>query len=145
MFGRTAHPNLHIMEIREYSVYSEAEILNLYASVGWTAYTDCPEVLRRGFENSMLILGAYEKDQLLGLIRVVGDGWTIVFIQDLLVLPEHHRKGIGSQLIRAVLQRFPHVRQIELAADNTQEIFAFYQSQGFREMSELGCRAFMKG
>ncbi len=37
------------MEIREYSIYDETEILRLYQSVGWTAYTDHPEVLRKGF------------------------------------------------------------------------------------------------
>lgn len=48
------------MEIREYKTYNEPEILRLYASVGWTAYTDHPEVLRQGFENSMLTLAAYK-------------------------------------------------------------------------------------
>ena len=133
------------MEIREYLKYNETEILNLYASVGWTAYTDCPEVLRGGFENSLLILAAYEKDQLLGIIRTVGDGCSIVFIQDILVFPEHQRKGIGSMLIQSVLERFCHVRQIELAADCTPGTVAFYKSQGFREMSEIGCCAFMRG
>lgn len=52
------------MEIREYRTYRETEILRLYASVGWTAYTDHPDVLRRGFENSMLTLAAYEGEQL---------------------------------------------------------------------------------
>ena len=42
------------MEIREYKVYNDEEILPLYASAGWTAYTDQPEILRKGFENSML-------------------------------------------------------------------------------------------
>ena len=28
------------MEIRNYSTYNEKEILKLYSSVGWTAYTD---------------------------------------------------------------------------------------------------------
>ena len=54
------------MEIREYKTYNESEILRLYTSVGWTAYTDQPEVLRKGFEGSMLTLAAYEGDQLLG-------------------------------------------------------------------------------
>lgn len=31
------------MEIREYKTYNESEILRLYTSVGWTAYTDQPE------------------------------------------------------------------------------------------------------
>ena len=132
------------MEIREYLQYNEVEILSLYSSVGWTAYTDSPEALRRGFENSLLILAAYEGDQLLGIIRVVGDGYTIVWIQDILVFPDQQRKGIGSALIQAVLERFSHVRQIELATDNMPKTIAFYRSQGFQELSELGCCAFMK-
>lgn len=133
------------MEIREYTVYNEPEILRLYKSVGWTAYTDHPDVLRQGFENSMLILAAYEGEQLLGVIRTVGDGYTIVFVQDLLVFPEHQRKGIGTALLQAVLDRYSHVRQIELATDNTEKTIAFYKSMGFREMSEIGCCGFMKG
>ena len=40
--------------------------------------------LRAGFNNSLLVLGAYEQDELLGIIRVVGDGATIILIQDIL-------------------------------------------------------------
>lgn len=132
------------MEIREYRTYNEAEIMRLYASVGWTAYTDHPKVLRKGFENSMLTLAAYESEQLLGLIRAVGDGFTIVFVQDILVFPKYQRKGIGSALLKAILDRYSHVRQIELATDNTPKTIAFYQSMGFREMSEIGCCGFMR-
>ena len=132
------------MEIREYRTYNEAEILTLYESVGWTAYTDNPKVLQKGFESSMLTLAAYEGDQLLGIIRAVGDGHTIVFVQDILVFPEYQRKGIGSALLQAILDRYSHVRQIELATDNTTKTIAFYKSMGFREMSEIGCCGFMK-
>ena len=132
------------MEIREYRTYNEAEILTLYESVGWTSYTDNPKVLQKGFESSMLTLAAYEGDQLLGIIRAVGDGHTIVFVQDILVFPEYQRKGIGSALLQAILDRYSHVRQIELATDNTTKTIAFYKSMGFREMSEIGCCGFMR-
>lgn len=132
------------MEIREYTTYNEEEILRLYASVGWTAYTHHPEALRKGFENSMLTLAAYEGEDLLGIIRTVGDGHTIVFVQDILVFPEWQRKGVGSALLQEILDRYSHVRQIELATDNTSKTIAFYKSMGFREMSEIGCCGFMK-
>ena len=132
------------MEIREYRTYNSQEILPLYESVGWTAYTDQPEVLRKGFENSMLTLAAYEGNQLLGVIRAVGDGCTVVFVQDILVFPEHQGKGIGSALLQAILDRYSHVRQIELATDNTPKTIAFYKSMGFRELSEIGCCGFMR-
>lgn len=132
------------MEIREYTTYNEEEILRLYTSVGWTAYTDHPEVLKKGFENSLLTLAAWDGDQLLGIIRCVGDGHTIVFIQDILVFPEYQRKGVGTALMDAVLTRYSHVRQIELATDNTPKTKAFYHSCGFREFSEIGCCGFMR-
>lgn len=132
------------MEIREYNTYNESEILRLYASVGWTAYTEQPDVLRKGFENSLLTLAAYEEEQLMGIIRTVGDGHTIVFVQDILVFPKHQRKGVGSALLQTVLDRYHHVRQIELATDNTVKTIAFYKSMGFCEMSEIGCCGLMK-
>lgn len=132
------------MEIKEYAFYNESEILRLYESVGWTAYTEHPEVLKKGFDRSMLTLAAYERGQLMGIIRAVGDGHTIVFVQDILVFPEYQRKGVGTALLQAVLDRYSHVRQIELATENTPKTIAFYRSMGFKEMSEIGCCGFMK-
>lgn len=132
------------MEIKEYQTYNEQEILSLYTSVGWTAYTDTPDTLRQGFEHSLLTFAAYENEQLVGLIRTVGDGYTIVFVQDILVFPEHQRKGIGTALLQAVLDHFGHVRQMELATDDTPQTIAFYKSLGFSPMSEIGCCGFMR-
>lgn len=132
------------MEIRAYTEYNEAEILDLYASVGWTAYTDDPAALRNGFANSLLTLAAYEEATLAGLIRAVGDGHTVVFVQDILVRPQFQRRGIGSALLQAVLNQYANVRQIELATDDTPKTTAFYHSMGFQELTELGCRGFMK-
>lgn len=132
------------MEIREYRTYNEQEIFPMYTSVGWTAYTDAPDTLRQGFEHSLLTLAAYENGQLVGLVRTVGDGYTIVFVQDILVFPEHQRKGIGTALLQAVLDRFSHVRQMELATDDTPQTIAFYKSLGFSPMSEIGCCGFMR-
>ena len=132
------------MEIKNYSAYNEKEILKLYSSVGWTAYTDDPQALKQGFQNSLLVLAAYEREELLGIIRAVGDGVTIVFIQDLLVFPEKQRKGVGTALVKAVLKRYPTVRQIELTTDQSQETAAFYESLGFSESAKIGCRGFMK-
>ena len=132
------------MEIRNYSTYNEKEILKVYSSVGWTAYTDDPQALKQGFQNSLLVLAAYEREELLGIIRAVGDGVTIVFIQDLLVFPEKQRKGVGTALVKAVLKRYPTVRQIELTTDQSPETAAFYESLGFSEFAKIGCRGCMK-
>ena len=132
------------MIIKPYLSYTEAEILPLYESVGWQFYCKHPEVLEKAFANSLCVLAAYEDDKLVGLIRSVGDGLTILFIQDLLVYPKFQRKGIGTALMNALLERYQHVYQIELATDHTEKTIAFYKSFGFRNLNDLGCCGFMK-
>ncbi len=132
------------MEIREYKEYKEDEIKRLYTEVGWAAYTENMEALEQGYKNSLFVLAAYENEELLGVIRVVGDGFTVVFIQDILVFPGKQRQGVGTALLKAVLAKYPDVRQIELTTDNTPKTLAFYKSLGFSEFSEIGCCGFMK-
>ena len=74
---------------------------------------------------------------------MVGDGATVILIQDILIYPEKQRQGIGTALLKAVLDRYPNVRQIQLTTDDTPKTVAFYQSLGFSELSALGCRGFM--
>ena len=131
-------------EIREYTQYNQSEILSLYDSVGWCAYTAASEVLERAISISLVTFAAYSDNKLIGLIRVVGDGETIVFIQDLLVHPEYQRKGVGHALLKTILSRYEHVRQIQLTADNDPALAAFYQSLGLRPLADLSCTAYSK-
>ena len=131
------------MDIREYREFKAEDILRLYASVGWTAYTDAPDVLRRGFAKSLLTLAAYEGETLVGLVRAVGDGETVVLVQDLLVFPQYQRRSIGTALMRAMMDRFANVRQFQLLTDDTEKTLAFYRSLGLHDISSLGCQGFM--
>ena len=132
------------MVIKPYSNYSEAEILPLYKAVGWSNYYEHPEMLKKAYAGSLCTLAAYEDETLTGIIRCVGDGYSILFIQDILVYPEHQHKGIGTALMKAVLEKYSHVYQIELATDNTAKTIAFYKSFGFHNLSDIGCCGFMK-
>ncbi|MGL6300076.1 hypothetical protein ACR31S_09600 [Streptococcus iniae] len=62
------------------------EMLALYHDANWTNYTRKPDRLAKAYEHSLAIYGAYEKRHLVGLIRVVGDGHSLVVVQDLIVL-----------------------------------------------------------
>lgn len=133
------------MEIREYGAYDEEEILSLYQSVGWTAYTDHPAVLKAGFAGSLLCLAAYEGERLIGLLRAVGDGQTVVLIQDILVRPEYQGRGVGRALLETALDRFRSIRQVQLLTDDRPETVAFYEALGFKPVASFGCKAFMRG
>ena len=132
------------MHIEEYTTYQKSEVLALYGSVGWTAYTEQPEALRRGFAGSLLTLAARENGTLVGLLRAVGDGCTVVLVQDLLERPDHQRRGIGTALMQAALERFRSVRQVQLLTDDTEKTKGFYRSLGLLTLPELGCCGFMR-
>lgn len=130
--------------MKEYNEYNEKEILSLYQNVGWTNYVNNPSMLKSAYENSLKILGAYENEKLLGIIRVVGDGHSIVYIQDIIVLPEYQRHGIGTALLGKILEIYQNVYQKVLLTDNTEKTIQFYKAAGFEMDTDIGCKAFMK-
>lgn len=131
-------------EIKAYTHYKETEVLPLYESVGWTNYVNRADRLKDAYDNSLLTLAAYDADTVVGLIRAVGDGVSIVFIQDLLVLPTYQRQGIGTSLIQALLEKYKDVYQIELLTDNTEKNRAFYESLHMEAADKLDCMAYIK-
>ena len=132
------------MDIKKYENFHLEEIINLYQSVGWTNYLERINILEEAYANSLCVLGAYDSDRLVGIIRAVGDGRTIVFVQDIVVLPEYQRKGIGTKLLKAVMDKYHDVYQMELLTDNTVKTKAFYRSVGFTASDDVGCVAFIK-
>ena len=130
--------------LKEYTGYNEEEILGLYASLGWTNYTDKPEMLRNAYLNSLKIYGAYVDDKLIGIIRAVGDGFSVLFIQDLLVHPDFQRNGIGTLLLKRMLKEYENVYQIHLITEDSEKTISFYKSLGFTDNSDINCKAFSK-
>lgn len=63
-------------------VPSQQELVNLYTSVGWSAYTVHPEDLVPMCTGSLYLAVAREETtgRLAGLVRVVGDGVSQVYI-----------------------------------------------------------------
>ena len=115
-------------------------VLDLYASVSWSNYTNHPRRLEQAFHQSLFVMAAYDDDEeLVGLIRVVGDGLTIVFIQDLLVYPHYQRQGIGRSLLEQMLERFKDVYQIQLATEQSDKNLAFYRELDFRRQEDFDC------
>ena len=135
---------MNAFEIKPYTHYRQEEILPLYESVGWSNYTRNPEMLRRAFEHSLKIYTAYQNGQLAGLIRAVGDGFSVVFVQDLLVHPACQRQGIGTALLKTLLQEYKDVYQFHLLTDNTEKTVRFYKSLGFTADTEMNCCAFSR-
>lgn len=120
------------------------EIFPFYEAVGWTNYTTNPTMLKNALEHSLFILTARDEEgKLIGFLRAVGDGYSILYIQDIIVLPEYQRQGIGTQLLRRTLDYFNEVYQIILTTDSEVKTIAFYEANGFTALSKYGCTSFM--
>ncbi|HEP1802610.1 TPA: GNAT family N-acetyltransferase [Streptococcus suis] len=117
-------------------------VLDLYDSVDWTGYTSRPEMLEKALAHSLLVLAAFDSDRLVGLLRAVGDGHSIVFIQDILVLPPYQRQGIGRHLLEQAVTHFPGIYQLHLLTDNTEKTRSFYEELGFTAVESLDCVAY---
>ncbi|WP_431709767.1 GNAT family N-acetyltransferase [Glutamicibacter uratoxydans] len=112
-------------------------LIDLYDSVQWTEYTKDPQRLTAAVAASLAVLTAYDGQKLVGLARLVGDGLTIIYLQDILVAPNYQRRGIGRQLMQRLLAPFADVRQQVLMTDNEPGQIAFYESLGFTEIRDL--------
>ena len=120
------------------------EVLPLYEAVGWTNYTQNPTMLKAAYKNSLHILGALnEEGKLVGVLRAVGDGASILFIQDILVYPEYQHQGIGTKLLQQTLEKYKNVYQIQLATDDSKKTISFYESNGFTSLTSLNCVSFI--
>jgi len=133
-----------MLQFTEYIRYDETQILQLYASVGWSNYTDRRDMLRTAYGNSLYSLAAYDENNLVGIIRVVGDGVSIICIQDLLVLPSHQRQGIGRKLVEKVMDRYKDAYQLVLLTEAVEKNIAFYRSLGLKLIDDYGCCAFIR-
>ena len=115
------------------------DVLHLYQAVGWTNYTHQPQMLEQSLAHSLAIYVARDGEKIVGLVRLVGDGFSSVFIQDMIVLPSYQRQGIGSNLMKEALGDFKDAYQVQLVTDQTEKTLGFYRSLGFETLSTFDC------
>ena len=116
--------------------------LKIRDKVHWKKLTY--EQAEKALKNSLYTVVAIEDDKILGMGRIVGDGAVICYVQDLIIVPEAQRKGVGT-LIMDKLKKY--VESIQL--DGTEMMFdlmcakgreQFYEKLGFvaRPTKNLG-------
>lgn len=98
--------------------------------VGWPN-PPTPEThlrLLRGSSHIMLALDA--AGRVVGFITAISDGVLAAYIPLLEVLPEYQGQGIGTELVRRMLQRLRHLYAVDLVCDP--ELRSFYQRMGMQ-------------
>lgn len=128
-----------MITIKKQEIVKLEDVLHLYQAVGWTNYTHQPEMLEQALSHSLAIYLALDGDAVVGLIRLVGDGFSSVLVQDLIVLPIYQRQGIGSDLMKEALEDYKDAYQVQLVTVQTERTLGFYRSMGFETLSTYNC------
>ena len=128
-----------MIKITKETSVSLDDVLHLYQAVGWTNYTNQPQMLAQALSHSLATYLARDGEKIVGLVRLIGDGFSSVFVQDLIVLPTYQRQGIGSTLMKQALSDYKDTYQIQLATEESEKTLGFYRSLGFETLSSFQC------
>lgn len=128
-----------MITIKKQEIVKLEDVLHLYQAVGWTNYTHQTQMLEQALSHSLAVYMALDGDAVVGLIRLVGDGFSSVFVQDLIVLPSYQRQGLGSALMKEALKDYKDAYQVQLVTEETEKNVGFYRSMGFEVLSTYDC------
>jgi GNAT superfamily N-acetyltransferase len=103
----------------------------LREKVGWSCYDEA--VIASFIKNSLYCVCAQDREKIIGMGRVIGDGGLCFYIQDIIVLPEYQGRGIGRGIMDRVMDYiYSHCHNnsiIGLMSAQGKE--SFYEKYGF--------------
>ena len=109
---------------------------SLYEAVGWCGAA-LPAWQNEKFEiamqNSAWAFTVWDKENLVGYVRVVSDKVMVASIQDLIVLEQYRNIGLGKRLVEKCIEKLPCGNW---HAQTTPENYEFYKKCGFEMPSE---------
>lgn len=122
--------------IRQAADSQITRIISLYQAAGWwTGRADeNPALIRRIVTGSHCFVLACGDAGIIGMGRAISDGVSDAYIQDITVLPEFQGQGVGTGIVREILNqlRVDGLHWIGLIA--ARHSHPFYRKMGFEEM-----------
>jgi GNAT superfamily N-acetyltransferase len=100
-----------------------------------------PDVLYRALAAAyrrVLALDDGDDGRVVGFVLATGDGVLSAAIPLLEVLPSHRGRGVGTELMRRILEQLGDLYMVDLACDP--ELQAFYEGLGFRPILGMAIR-----
>lgn len=109
--------------------------------VGWLSHPSPEAHLRilAGSDHRWLAIDD-ERNQVVGFITAISDGVLAAYIPLLEVLPEYQGHGIGSELVRRMLDDLRHLYQIDLLCDP--DVQPFYERFGMKRATGMMIRSY---
>ena len=122
------------MQIRVLKTLSEEELscaARCYIAAAWAGESEDCSFIRNAVSGAFLAAGAFEGDRLVGMGRVLSDGCSDAYIQDVVVDPDFRGRGIGGAIVKFLVRelRLRGVDWIALVGEPGTE--GFYARLGF--------------
>ncbi len=106
------------------------EKLNVLFAAAW------PDHIARNYlpilQRSLAYVCAYSGEQLVGFVNVAWDGGVHAFLLDTMVHPEMQRRGIGTKLVKQVIEVVKARDIVWLHVDYEPHLEGFYKRCGFQ-------------
>ncbi|MGY0372376.1 GNAT family N-acetyltransferase [Clostridium sp. JNZ J1-5] len=80
---------------------SVEEYIQLRSSIGWKILQH--DKIQKGLDNSIYCVCVEDQGNIIGLGRIIGDGGTVFYIQDIMVAPSYQKKNIGTLIMRKIV------------------------------------------
>ena len=111
--------------------------------VGWKAPLSCQQHYKI-LENSNYIVLAYDKNKkrVVGFVNALSDEVSFAFIPLIEVLPEFQNKGIGTELLKRMLELLDDISNIDLTCDL--ELQSFYERFGMLKSTGMILRKYYR-
>jgi len=128
----------HNINIKFVKSWPSVEIVNLYMAGGWwkDSYdsSKLPALINGSYAFAVVINSSSGKA--IGMGRILSDGISDAYLQDLIILPEYRKQGLGQKLVRVLIDRCRSqgIHWIGLIAEPGQN--EFYESLGFKLMNK---------
>lgn len=131
--------NIKGYSIRLVKKWPGKEIQALYQAAGWWDADDDPKMIPRTLQGSFAVAVAIEDatGKAVGMGRVISDGVSDAYIQDIVVFHEHRGFGLGRRLVLTLISvcRAHGIRWIALiAVPGSQE---FYKGLGLQVLPDF--------
>jgi ribosomal protein S18 acetylase RimI-like enzyme len=107
------------------------QIIGLYDNAGLPRPTYDKERIQTMFDNSNLIVTAWDNDLLVGVSRSITDWVWACYLSDLAVRDEYKKEGIGRQLIRLTKEKVGDQSMVLLLSVPT--AMEYYPKVGFKK------------
>lgn len=107
--------------------------------VGWRKPLS-GEKLLHVFRGSAAVLLALDDQMVVGFANALSDGVLMAYIPLLEVRPEYQKRGIGTELIRRLVEKLGGLYGIDLLCD--ENLVPFYQRLGMQQVRGMCLRNF---